>query len=109
MFYKVVYVWSGPMRVRWGTFGSLPTIFGMLPNVVKRQGASSKKASHYWQFAIVAGKVPNKKKSHAEASRDSAMRGAPLHVYYILFGQYTHPIGSVRPPWAAGEYQILKK
>ncbi len=43
------------------------------------------------------------KKSQAEASRDSAMRGAPLHVYYIQFGQYTHPMGSGWPPWAAGE------
>ncbi len=32
------------------------------------------------------------------------MRGAPLHMYYIQFGQYPHPIGSSRPPWAAGEY-----
>ncbi len=23
--------------------------------------------------------------------------------YYIHFGQYTHPMGSGRPPWAAGE------
>ncbi len=45
--------------------------------------------------------------SQAEASRDSAMRGAPLHVYYIQLGQYTHPMGSSRPPWAAGEYVIL--
>ena len=43
------------------------------------------------------------KKSQGEASRDSAMRGAPLHVYYIQFGQYTHPMDSGRPPWAAGE------
>ena len=34
---------------------------------------------------------------------DDRMRGAPLHVYYIQFGQYTHPMGSSRPPWAAGE------
>ncbi len=25
------------------------------------------------------------------------MRGVPLHVYYIQFGQYTHPMGSGRP------------
>ena len=31
------------------------------------------------------------------------MRGIALHVYYIPFGQYAHPIGSGRPPWAAGE------
>ncbi len=48
----------------------------------------------------------NLKKSQAEASRDSAMRGVPLHVYYILFSQYTYPMGSGRPPWAAGEYSI---
>ncbi len=38
-------------------------------------------------FKYVAGKVP----------------GAPLHVYYIQFGQYADPMGSDRPPWAAGE------
>ena len=32
------------------------------------------------------------------------MRGVPLHVYYIYFWQYVHPIGSDRPPWAAGEF-----
>ena len=64
--------------------------------------------SKYWQVARVAGKVPNLKKSQAEASRDSAMRGAPLHVYYIQFGQYPHPIVSSRPPWAAGEYEISR-
>ena len=37
------------------------------------------------------------------------MRGAPLHVYYIQFGQYTHPMGSGRPPWAAGEFIILQQ
>ncbi len=31
------------------------------------------------------------------------MRGAPLYVYYIQFGQYTHPMGSGRPPWASYE------
>ena len=31
------------------------------------------------------------------------MRGVRLHIYYIQFGQYTHPMGSGRPPWAAGE------
>ena len=43
----------------WGTIGSVPTIFGILPNVVKGQGASSRKVSQYWQVASVAGKVPN--------------------------------------------------
>ena len=43
------------------------------------------------------------KRSQAEISRDSAMRGVPLHVYYIHFSQYTHPMGSDRPPLAAGE------
>ncbi len=46
------------------------------------------------------------KKPQVEAWRDSAMRGVPLHVYYIHFGQYTHPMGSDRPPLAAGEYVI---
>ncbi len=30
-----------------------------------------------------------------------------LHVYYIQFGQYTHPMGSGRRPWAAGELSIV--
>ncbi len=37
------------------------------------------------------------------ALRDSAMRGVPLHVYNIHFSQCDHPMGSSRPPWAAGE------
>ncbi len=45
-------------------------------------------------------------KSQAEASRDSAMRGVPLYTYYVQFGQYTHLMGSGRPPWAAGELTI---
>ena len=43
----------------------------------------------------------------AEASHDSAMRGGRLHIYYIYFGLQVHPIGSNRPPWAAGKYKIL--
>ncbi len=35
--------------------------------------------------------------------RHDFWRGAPLHVYYIQFSQYTHPMGSSRPPRAAGE------
>ncbi len=54
-----VCVRSGPVTGEVGTFGSVPTIFGILPNAVKRQGASSRKVSHYWQCAIEAGKVPN--------------------------------------------------
>ncbi len=38
-----------------------------------------------------------------EASRDSAMRGVPLHVYYIHVSQYAHPMGSGRLQWTAGE------
>ncbi len=34
-------------------------------------------------------------------------RGVGLHVYYIHFGQYIHPIGSDPPLWAAGEYTII--
>ncbi len=37
----------------------MPTIFGILPNVVGGQGASSRKVSQCWQVAIMAGKVPN--------------------------------------------------
>ncbi len=53
-----------------------------------------------WHGAKI-GKSPR-----AEASRGSAMRGVDLHIYYIYFGQYVHPIGSNWPPWAAGEYAI---
>ncbi len=35
------------------------------------------------------------------------MRGVRLHVYYIHFSQYIHPIGSNQPLWAAGELLIL--
>ena len=38
-----------------------------------------------------------------------AMRGVPIHIYCIQFCQYTHPMGSGRPPWAAGEYTIAVK
>ncbi len=57
----------------WGTFGSVPTIFGTLPNVVGGQGTSPRKAFEYWQVAIVAGKVPNLEKVPD--------RSIPLHVY----------------------------
>ena len=38
------YVWdySGPGRVRWGTFGTMPTNFGNLPKVIERREASSR-------------------------------------------------------------------
>ena len=78
----------------------MPTNFGSLPNVVERQGASSRKVSQCWQVATVAGKVPNLEK----VPGGSIARCVPLYVYYIQFGQYTHPMGSGRPPWAAGEY-----
>ncbi len=46
-FGHIGYVWGhmGPMRVRQGTFGSVPTKFGILPNVVGQQGASSSRQS----------------------------------------------------------------
>ncbi len=44
--------------------------------------------------------------NHRRNSRYSAMRDVPLHVYYIHFGQYTHPMCSHRPPLAAGGYRI---
>ena len=54
------------VKIKYGTFSSnkhplyyCVTKYTRLPNVVKRQGASSRKVSHYWQCAIVAGKVPN--------------------------------------------------
>ncbi len=81
----------------WGTFGSMP-------NVVGEQGASCRKVSQYWQVTNVAGKVPKSPKP-----KHCAMRGVPLHVYYIQFGQYTQPMGSGRPPWAAGEYLIVSE
>ncbi len=54
------YVWgySGPGRVRWGTYGSMPTNFGKLPKVIERREASCRWVSKYWQVASVAGKVP---------------------------------------------------
>ncbi len=39
----------------------------------------------------------------------SSMRGVPLHMYYIHFGQYSHPIGSGWPPLAAGKFSISRK
>ncbi len=53
-----VCVRSGPGRVRWGTFGSVPTKFGIVPNIIGHQGASSRKVSQCWQVANVAGMVP---------------------------------------------------
>ena len=79
--------YSRPGRVGWGTIGSMPANFGNMPKVRERQETSSRKASQYWQVARVAGKVPNVEKSWAEASRNSAMRGVHLHIYYIDFGQ----------------------
>ena len=55
----------------WGTFGNVPTIFGILPNVVGGQGASSRKVSQHWQVAIMVGKVPNLAKNVGD-------RGFPL-------------------------------
>ncbi len=37
------------------------------------------------------------------------MRGVPLHAYYMQFGQYTNLMGSGRPPWAAGECNIVQR
>ncbi len=51
-----------PGRVRWGTFDSVPTIFGIAPNVVGEQGVSSRTVWEYWQSASVAGQVPNEGK-----------------------------------------------
>ncbi len=53
-----VCVRSGPRRVRWGTFGSVPTVFGSLPNVVKQRSTSFRKVSYYWQCVILNGMVP---------------------------------------------------
>ncbi len=75
------------MRVRWGTFGSMPTIFAILPDIVGRQGAACKIIGKYSQGTSVAGKVPNLEKVLGEASHDSAMRGVPLYVYCIHFSQ----------------------
>ncbi len=60
VFSHMGYMWdySEPGRVRWGTIGSMPTNFGNLPKVRKRQEASSRWVSQYWQVASVAGKVP---------------------------------------------------
>ncbi len=50
------YMWyySEPRRVRLGTIGSMPTNFGNLPKVRKRQEASSRWVSQYWQVASVS-------------------------------------------------------
>ncbi len=58
-----------------------------------------------FQFSWQGAK--SSKSPRAEASRDSAMRGVPVHVYYMHFSQYAHPMGSGRPQLAAGEYLII--
>ena len=50
--------YSGPGRVRSGTFGSVPINFGKLPRVRDRREASFRWVPQYWQVASVAGMVP---------------------------------------------------
>ncbi len=50
------------MRVRWGTFNSVPTILGILANIVGWQGAYSRTIWGYWQGTRGAGKAPIVKK-----------------------------------------------
>ncbi len=91
------------MRVRWGTFGSVPTIFGILPNVVGRQGASSRMVGEHWQGASEAGKVPNFEKNFGRsiARQRDARRTSPciLHTFQSVnlpHGQWPAPMGSWR-------------
>ena len=87
----------------WGTFGSVPTIFGILPNVVEDTGLPLERFPNIGRLPLWLARCQILKKSQTEALRGSAMRGVPLHVYYIHFSQCAHPMGSGRPPWAAGE------
>ncbi len=78
-----------------GTFGSMPTIFGNLPNVVKQQRVSIRKVSCYWQFATVDGNVQNlvKVQMWANICHRACQCGLPM--------------GSGRPPLVAGEFCIM--
>ncbi len=79
------YVWdySEPVRVRWGTIGSLPTNFGNLPKVRKRQEASYRWVSQYWQVASVAGKVPKLVKVPEPKHRAIARCEVCVSIYII--------------------------
>ncbi len=37
------------------------------------------------------------------------MRGVPFHVYYMQFGQYTHPTGSGRPHGQLASLKIAEE
>ena len=79
---------SGPGRVRWGTFGRVPTNFGNLPKVRERREAFLQigfPVLASCQYSWKGGKMCTSPR--AEASRDSPMRGARLHLYYTYFGQ----------------------
>ena len=52
------------------------------------------------RVAVWLAKCQMWKKSQNEASRDSAMRGVPLHVHYIHFDQNTYISVSTLTPWA---------
>ena len=42
-------------------------------------------------------------------TRSPAAGNGPMGlIYYIHFGTKVHPIGSNRPPWAAGEYEYYQ-
>ena len=56
--WRAAWVRLGLGRVRWGTFGSLPTFFGMLPKAIEQYGMPYRMVSSCWQVANVIGNVP---------------------------------------------------
>ena len=71
-----------------GTIGSVPTVFGSLPNVAEKQGSSCRRLGHYWQVASMAGKVPNVKKPRLKHHATSPYN-------YITYVSVSKPT-----PWA---------
>ncbi len=70
-----------------GTLGSVPTIFGMLPNVVEQRGVSSRTIWEYWHNATVDGKQGC---PQAIAHSDCAIYSNKLR--YLLFQSYCRNI-----------------
>ncbi len=85
-------------------------IFGMYMDIGDQMPifdkSRSKVRGQCQKFTLWLARCQIWKKSQTEASRDSAVRGVPFHVYYLHFGQYAHPMGSGRPQWAAGEFPM---
>ncbi len=89
-----VWDYSGPGRVRWGTIGSMPTNFGNLPKVVERQGRPLWKG-----FPVLASSQCGWQGAKFEKSPSPKHRAIARCEVFLS-------IGSDRPPWAAGEYEI---